>query len=83
MHRAHQDNYYSNNFILGEKKRKWVRKLTPTEAFKLQGFSEKFVKNAKIHGVSNTQLYMQAGNAVTINVVESVLQLLLNNDWFK
>ena len=38
MHRANQDNYFSNQFVLGDRQRKWIRKLTPTEAFRLQGF---------------------------------------------
>ena len=82
MHRANQDNYYSNVFINGDKKRKWVRKLTPIEAFKLQGFPAYFVSNARSNGVSDTQLYMQAGNAVTVNTVESILNLLIECNWF-
>ena len=50
MHRANQDNYYSNKFILNEKKLKWVRKLTPLEALRLQGFPDKFYQNAKKSG---------------------------------
>ena len=83
MHRAHQDNYFSNKYILGEKKQKWIRKLTPLEAFRLQGFPDNFVKKAVKADVSDTQLYMQAGNAVTVNVVEGLLKLLLNHHWFK
>jgi DNA (cytosine-5)-methyltransferase 1 len=82
MHRAHQDNYYSNCYILGEKNQKWVRRLTPVEAFKLQGFSENFVNKAYNVNVSDTQLYMQAGNAVTVKVVESILKVLIENKWF-
>lgn len=82
MHRAHQDNYYSNIFILGEKKQKWIRRLTPLEAFRLQGFNDSFVKKAYSAGLSDTQLYMQAGNAVTVKVVESILISLLDNKWF-
>ena len=59
MHRANQDNYYSNNYIYGDQKRKWVRKLTPTEAFKLQGFPNSFVTKARKSGVSDHQLYMK------------------------
>ena len=77
MHRAHQDNYYSNKYILGDKEEKWVRKLTPIEAFRLQGFPDKFTINAYNAGLSDAQLYMQAGNSVTINVVEAVLKKLI------
>ncbi len=83
MHRANQDNYYSDNFISGKyddgkvipsgKNSKRIRKITPLEAFRLQGFDDSFVTNAKKVGVSDTQLYRQAGNAITVNVVESIL----------
>lgn len=83
MHRAHQDNYYSNKFINNEKKLKWIRKLTPLEALRLQGFSDKFYHNAKKNNISDTQLYMQAGNSVTVNVVEAILNHLIHHGWFK
>lgn len=48
-----------------------IRKLTPRECFKLQGFTdEQFDKAAAVN--SETQLYKQAGNAVTVNVVEEI-----------
>ena len=83
MHRAHQDNYYSNKFVNNEKKIKWIRKLTPLEALRLQGFSDKFYLNDKKNNLSDTQLYMQAGNSVTVNVVEAIISHLINHGWFK
>ena len=48
-----------------------IRRLTPKECWRLQGFSdEQFEKAAEVN--SNTQLYKQAGNAVTVNVVEAI-----------
>lgn len=48
-----------------------IRKLTPKECWRLQGFSdEQFEKAAAVN--SNTQLYKQAGNAVTVNVAEAI-----------
>lgn len=48
-----------------------IRKLTPKECWRLQGFTdEQFEKAAAVN--SNTQLYRQAGNAVTVNVVEEI-----------
>lgn len=48
-----------------------IRKLTPKECWRLQGFTdEQFEKAAKVN--SNAQLYKQAGNAVTVNVVEAI-----------
>lgn len=48
-----------------------IRRLTPRECFRLQGFTdEQFDKAAAVN--SETQLYKQAGNAVTVNVVEEI-----------
>ena len=48
-----------------------IRRLTPRECFKLQGFTdEQFDRAAAVN--SETQLYKQAGNAVTVNVVEEI-----------
>lgn len=48
-----------------------IRRLTPRECFRLQGFmDEQFDKAAAVN--SETQLYKQAGNAVTVNVVEEI-----------
>lgn len=48
-----------------------IRKLTPRECFRLQGFTdEQFDRAAAVN--SETQLYKQAGNAVTVNVVAEI-----------
>lgn len=48
-----------------------IRKLTPKECWRLQGFTdEQYEKAAAVN--SNSQLYKQAGNAVTVNVVEEI-----------
>lgn len=59
MHRANQDNYVTQN--------ERIRRLTPREAARLQGFPDSF-----IFPVSDTQAYRQCGNAVTVNVSEAV-----------
>lgn len=46
-----------------------IRKLTPRECWRLQGFTDEQFDKAKKAGVSNSQLYKQAGNAVTVPVV--------------
>lgn len=45
------------------------RRLTPREYWRLQGFPDWAFDCAKATGLSDTQLYKQAGNAVTVNVV--------------
>ena len=48
-----------------------IRRLTPRECFRLQGFTdEQFDRATAVN--SETQLYKQAGNAVTVNVVEEI-----------
>lgn len=64
MHRACQDNYVTDN---GR-----VRRITPREAARLQGFPDDFTIP-----VSDTQAYRQFGNAVTVNVAEKVAKSIL------
>lgn len=90
MHRACQDNYYSDEFLLNKFPLKYlehtyskeeeanhkIRKLTPKEALLLQGFDEMFFINARKEGMSDHQLYKQAGNAVSVNTVYAILHHL-------
>lgn len=50
-----------------------IRKLTPLECWRLQGFSDEQFYKAKNSGVSKSQLYKQAVNAVTVNVVDAIV----------
>lgn len=47
-----------------------ARRLTPRECWRLQGFPDQAFDRAKATGLSDTQLYKQGGNAVTVNVVK-------------
>ena len=53
-----------------------IRRLTPLECFRLQGFPDDMVEKAREIGLSDARLYKMAGNAVTVNVVESVARRL-------
>ena len=53
-----------------------IRRLTPLECFRLQGFPDEHHHRAKEAGVSDSQLYKQAGNAVTVNVVYEIAKRL-------
>lgn len=53
-----------------------IRKLTPLECWRLQGFSDEQYYKAKNSGVSKSQLYKQAGNAVTVNVVDAIVGVI-------
>lgn len=53
-----------------------IRKLTPRECWRLQGFPDwAFDKAAEVN--SDSQLYKQAGNSVTVNVIEAIGKKLL------
>lgn len=49
-----------------------IRRLTPRECWRLQGFPDECFDKAKAAGISNTQLYKQAGNGVTVNVARAI-----------
>lgn len=49
-----------------------IRKLTPKECWRLMGFDDIDFLNAKKAGVSDTQLYKQAGNSIVVNVLEAI-----------
>ena len=53
-----------------------IRKLVPIETWRLQGFTDEQFYKAKDSGVSNSQLYKQAGNSVTVNVVDAIVKEL-------
>ena len=53
-----------------------IRKLVPIEIWRLQGFTDEQFYKAKDSGVSNSQLYKQAGNSVTVNVVDAIVKEL-------
>lgn len=54
-----------------------IRKLTPKDCFRLQGFPDEFLQNAIDAGVSNSQLYKQAGNSISVPVIQAILKNLL------
>ena len=49
-----------------------IRRLTPRECWRLQGFPDEYFDRAKAAGISDTQLYKQAGNGVTVNVARVI-----------
>lgn len=51
-----------------------VRKLTPRECWRLQGFPDWAFYRAREDGLSDSQLYKQAGNSVTVPVVRLIAE---------
>ncbi|MGG0793159.1 DNA (cytosine-5-)-methyltransferase [Brevibacillus laterosporus] len=62
---------------IGNFPRYHIRKLTPLECFRLQGFPDVYYHALKSAGISDTQLYKMAGNAVTVNVISAIGRRLL------
>ena len=76
MHRASQDNYFTdikNHEKYCDNTKTNIRKLTPNECRKLQGFPSDWKQV-----VSDTQAYKQFGNAVTVNVIYEVARKIFD-----
>lgn len=76
MHRASQDNYYHTKYQPVGKTN--LRRLTPLECFRLQGFSDEDYQKTRNAKISDTQMYMQIGNSITVNVLEEIFKKLFN-----
>lgn len=55
-----------------------IRRLTPRECFRLQGFPDELYEKARKVS-SDSQLFKQAGNAVTVNLAYSIALTLKNS----
>lgn len=53
-----------------------IRKLTPRECWRLQGFTDEQFDKAKKTGLSDSRLYKMAGNAVTVNVISEIGKII-------
>ena len=56
-----------------------IRKLTPKEYFRLQGWTDDYFEKAEFVN-SDSQLYKQAGNGVTVNVIKAIAENLENKE---
>ena len=65
----------------GAKKQSRIRKLTPLECLRLQGFPDEFYYRCKKEGLSDTQLYKQAGNSMTSDVMYYLIKEILKNGY--
>nr|WP_243430944.1 DNA cytosine methyltransferase [Clostridium botulinum] len=53
-----------------------IRKLTPNECWRLMGFTDEQFDRAKELGISDSQLYKQAGNSIVVNVLYYIFKEL-------
>lgn len=58
-----------------------VRKLMPRECWRLMGFTDEDFDKAKATGVSDSQLYKQAGNSIVKTVLMAIFGELFGVDW--
>lgn len=54
-----------------------IRKLTPKEAMRLQGVEDEVTDKLIEAGISDTQLFRAAGDAVSITVVEAIAKKII------
>lgn len=66
------NSFQDNNYLINECR---IRKLTPKECFRLQGFPDEYFERAAFVN-SDSQLYKQAGNSVTVNVIYEIARRL-------
>lgn len=57
-----------------------IRKLTPTECWRLMGWKDEQIDKVKASGISNTQMYKQAGNGIVVTVLEAIFKKLFKNN---
>lgn len=57
-----------------------IRRLTPKECFRLQGFDDSDVDILIQNKISDTQLYKMAGNSITVDVLEELFCMLFDVD---
>lgn len=53
-----------------------IRKLTPTECWRLMGFDDEDIDKCVAAGLSNSQLYKMAGNSIVVNCIEEIYKRL-------
>jgi len=82
-HRANQDNYYSKSYVQADNPNPYcsppvdweteeIRRITPLEGFRLQGFPDSYWELSRALGLPLTTLYRLIGNAVPVNLAAAV-----------
>ncbi len=59
-----------------------IRKLTPRECFALQGFAKEDADMLSEKGISDTQLYKQAGNSICVPVLVAIFTAMKDQGLF-
>ena len=68
-----------DNLLMEEEETKYrIRKLTPRECWRLMGYTDEDFDSAQAAGVSNSQLYKQAGNAIVKQVLMAIFAQMIS-----
>lgn len=87
-HRANQDNYFSDSYIHGtdpytrpkvDMDTEPIRRITPLEGFRLQGFPDSYAKTAIDLGLSYSSQYKLIGNALPVDLASAVIKHFLDS----
>ncbi len=87
-HRANQDNYFSETYINGstpyerpvvDMDSEPIRRITPLEGFRLQGFPDDYARIAKELKISYSAQYKLIGNALPVNLATAVIKHFLDS----
>ncbi len=87
-HRANQDNYFSDSYIHGKKPNERphvdidtepIRRITPLEGYRIQGFPDRYAAIATQQGISTSAQYKLIGNALPVNLAKAVIEHFLNS----
>lgn len=87
-HRANQDNYFSETYIKSDNpymrpnvnlELEKIRRITPLEGFRIQGFPDSFADIAKKLKISYSAQYRLIGNAVPVDLAQAVIEHFINN----
>ena len=87
-HRANQDNYFSDKYIFGntpyerpevDLESDPIRRITPLEGYRLQGFDDSYNEIAKGLKLSYSAQYKLIGNALPVNLASAVIDHFLNS----
>lgn len=57
-----------------------IRKLTPKECFRLMDFDDEDIDKCRAIGMSDSQLYKQAGNSIVVAVLEAIFGQLFDKE---
>lgn len=71
-----KDNVIVKNVSFNNKSEIRIRKLTPLECWRLMGFRDEAFYNAQELGISDSQLYKEAGNSIVVNVLYYIFKNL-------